>query len=78
MHERGYTVERDHDGEPRFRNEHGIAIENVPRPPPSARDALRVGNWNAGLEIGGGTCRNGTGERMDLTPPVDALLAAAR
>ena len=78
VHERGYTVELDDRREPRFRNEHGIAIENVPRPPPSARDALRVGNGRAGLEIDGGTCRNGTGERMDLTMAVEALLAAAR
>ena len=37
VHESGYTVERHANGELRFRNRHGVVVENDPRPPPTSR-----------------------------------------
>src|SRR5438477_6006440 len=77
LHERGYSVEFDDDGEPRFTNQHGIAIPSVPRPPPSDRDALRDRHRHLRLLVDGKTCKNGTGDRMELPLAVDALLTVA-
>ena len=74
VHERGYTVHFDDDGEPQFTNQYGIAIPNAPRPPPSNRDALR--HLHRRLRIDAKTCKNGTGDRMDLGLAVEAISAA--
>jgi hypothetical protein len=73
LHEGGCTLEYDPDGDVRFRNRHGVVIAPVPRPPPSNREALRDQNRTKGLTIDNRTCRNGTGDRMDLSLTVDAL-----
>lgn len=62
VHERGYTIELGDDGEAFFTNQYGVQLENVPRPPPFLPD--------------GETCRNGTGDRMDLSLAVDAMISA--
>src|SRR5438477_4796596 len=75
LHERGYSVEFDDDGEPRFTNQYGIAIPNVPRSPPSHRDALP--GRHRRLQINGNTCRNGDGDRMELALAVEAISSIA-
>jgi hypothetical protein len=78
VHERGYTVTLDDDGEARFVNEYGVAIPNVPRPPPpSGPHALPDRHRRLGLRIDKNTCRNGTGDRMDLPLAVDAIISIA-
>jgi hypothetical protein len=73
VHERGYTV-RLQDGEARFVNEYGVALANVPRPPPpSGPQALPDRHRRLGLRIDQHTCRNGTGDRMNLPLAVDAI-----
>jgi len=76
VHERGYTVRLDDAGEARFTNEYGIALANVPRPPPSNPDALRDQHRHLRLHIDGSTCRSGDGDRMDLGLAVEAIAAA--
>jgi hypothetical protein len=76
VHERGYTVRLHHDGEPRFVNQYGIAIANIPRPPPpSSPQALPDRHRRLGLRIDKHTCRNGHGDRMNLALAVDAIIA---
>jgi hypothetical protein len=76
VHERGYTIRLHPDGEPRFVNQYGIAIANVPRPPPpSGPHALPDRNRSLGLRIDKHTCRNGHGDRMNLALVVDAIIA---
>jgi hypothetical protein len=79
VHERGYSVRLGDDGEPQFTNEYGVAMPNVPRlPPPSSAAALPDRHRRAGIEIDAKTCRNGTGDRMDLGLAVDAFLSIDR
>jgi hypothetical protein len=76
VHERGYTIRLHPDGEARFVNQYGIAIANVPRPPPrSSPDALPDRHRRLGLRIDKHTCRNGHGDRMNLALAVDAIIA---
>jgi len=75
VHERGYSIGFDDDGETLFTNQYGIAIPNVPRSPPSHRDALP--GRHRRLEINGNTCRNGDGDRMELGLAVDAISSIA-
>jgi hypothetical protein len=78
VHERGYTVTLDEDGEARFVNEYGVAIPTVPRPPPpSDPQALPDRHRRLGLRIDKNTCRNGHGDRMDLSLAVDAIISIA-
>jgi hypothetical protein len=78
VHERGYTVRLGDDGEARFVNEYGVAIPNVPRPPPpSGPHALPDRHRRLDLQIDKNTCRNGTGDRMDLPLAVDAIISIA-
>jgi len=77
VHERGYSVSLDDDGEARFVNQYGIAVPSVPRPPPpSSRVALHDQHRRRRLLIDSKTCRNGTGDRMELGLAVDAILSA--
>jgi hypothetical protein len=78
VHERGYTVSFDDDGELQFVNHYGIAVPCAPpRPPPSSSgDAICDQHRRRRLLIDGDTCRNGTGDRMELVSAVDALLSA--
>ena len=73
LHERGYSVRFDEEGEARFTNQFGLAIPSVPRPPPSHRDALRDRHRHLRLLVDGNTCKNGTGDRMDLSLAVQAI-----
>jgi Domain of unknown function (DUF222)/HNH endonuclease len=77
VHEHGYTLRLGDDGEPRFENQHGVAIVSVPRPPPSNRQALRERHRRLRLQIDSDSCRNGTGDRMNLSLTVDALTSIA-
>jgi hypothetical protein len=73
VHEPGYSVRFDEDGEARFTNQYGIAIPSVPRSPPSNRDALRDRHRRLRLLVDGNTCKNGTGDLMDLALAVQAI-----
>src|SRR5207248_3510225 len=77
VHERGYTVSLDDDGEARFTNQHGITLPNVPRSPPSHRDALRNRHRHRRPPIDGKTCKTGARDRINLGLAVDAISAAA-
>ena len=74
VHERGYTVSLDNDGEAQFTNNYGITLPNVPRSPPSLREALR--NRHRPLLIDAKTTWTGRGDRMQLDLAVDAIAAA--
>ena len=74
VHEVGYTVEFAENGEVIFKNQHGIVVPSVPRPPPSGSDALR--HLHQDLDIDHDTTENGTGERMQLAYVVDAVVGA--
>jgi hypothetical protein len=78
VHDAGYTVTADDRGELRWRNQHGVAVENTPRPPPCQPGALHDGNARRGLRIDARTCRNGLGDPMDLALTVDALITLTR
>jgi hypothetical protein len=74
VHEGGYSVEVDRDGQARFRDPGGFAIPSVPRSPPAAADDLRERNRRSGLAIDAETCSGGLNERMDLALTLDSLL----
>jgi len=73
VHERGYSVKLGDDGEVQFTNQHGIAIPSAPRSPPSHRAALPEQHRRRRLPIDSRTCRNGTGDRMELAYAVAAI-----
>jgi hypothetical protein len=78
VHEHGYTLSVDEHGGTHFRNQHGIAIPDVPpRAPPSGPDGLRDQQHRLNLVIDADTCKNGTGDRMDLGLAVDAIIQIA-
>jgi hypothetical protein len=70
VHEEGYQVERQPDGELRFRRPDGRSLPDVP-PPPAVPDdpihALRARNEAAGLHLHARTaCPGWLGERLDV------------
>jgi len=77
VHEEGYQVERQIDGELRFRRPDGRLLPDIPAPPAIADDpvqALRARNEAAGLHIDGRTSRAGwVGERLDVGRAIDVL-----
>jgi hypothetical protein len=73
VHERGYSVKLGDDGDLQFANQYGIALPSVPRPPPSNRTALPDEHRRRRLAIDSGTCKNGTGDRMELVYAVAAI-----
>ena len=76
VHERGYSVEFGVDGDIEFTNQYGVPIPNVPRPPPpSSPDELPDRHRRLGLTIDEETCKNGSGDRMDLDYAVDAIIS---
>jgi hypothetical protein len=77
VHERGYAVTLGDDGDVLFVNQYGIPIANVPRPPPSGPAALPDRHLRLRLGIDKDTCRNGTGDRRDLSLAVDAIASIA-
>lgn len=74
LHEHGYSVKLGDDGEPQFTNQHGIALPNVPRSPPSHRAALQQ-HRRLHLVIDDRTCNNGTGDPMKLASAVAAIVS---
>ncbi len=77
VHEGGYAVECLPRGRLRFRDQRGSPVPSVPRPPRGGLDRLVERNLHSGRAIGPETCLGGTGERMDLSYAVDALLQIA-
>ena len=73
VHEHGYSVKLGDDGEVQFANQYRIAFPNVPRSPPSNRTALRAQHRDHKIAIDSRTCRNGTGDRMDLVCAVAGI-----
>jgi 5-methylcytosine-specific restriction endonuclease McrA len=71
VHEEGYQVERQPDGELRFRRPDGRPFPHVPAPPAVPSDpvhVLRARNEAAGLHLDAQTsCPGWLGERLDLS-----------
>ncbi|MCY7302843.1 MAG: HNH endonuclease [Thermoleophilia bacterium] len=77
VHEGGYTVEGDPDGDIRLRNRHGIVWPLAPpRPPPGSADALVAQNDAYGLRIDADTNQNGSFGDFDLQRAVAAVTNA--
>lgn len=74
VHEGGYTMEDDGNGEHRFRNRHGVlSASRPPRPPPGSAGELVAEHDRSGLVIGPQTNRKGNGDRLDLGYVVSAI-----
>jgi hypothetical protein len=77
IHEEGYQVERQPDGELRFWRPDGRLLANVPPPPAIPDDAvkaLRARNEAAGLHLDAQTtCPGWLGERLDVGWAIDVL-----
>jgi 5-methylcytosine-specific restriction endonuclease McrA len=77
VHEEGYQVERQADGELRFRRPDGRPLPDTPPPaavPADPVDALRAGNDGHGLHIDARTAMPGwLGERLDVGYAIDVL-----
>jgi hypothetical protein len=73
VHERGYSVKLGDDSDVEFADQYGIALPSVPRPPPSNRTALPDQHRRRRLTIDSHTCKNGTGDRMELDYAVAAI-----
>ena len=77
VHEEGYQVERQPDGELQFRRPNGWVIPEVPPSPDLAEDpaaAIRAGNEREGLALHARTSMPGwLGERLDVGYAIDVL-----
>jgi hypothetical protein len=77
VHEEGYQVERQPDGELRFRTPHGRLLPDVPIPPAVPGDpvkALRARNDARGLSLDAQTTRPGwLWEHLDVGWAIDVL-----
>jgi hypothetical protein len=77
VHEEGYQVEREPDGELTFRHPRGWAIPDVPPPLPAPDDpAATIRTWNdvAGVVLDARTATPGwLGERLDVAYAIDVL-----
>jgi len=77
VHEEGFQIRREHNGELAFRTPQGWLLPVVPRPavPPTAPvDALRTRNTALGIEIGAHTATpSWLGERLDLGWTISVL-----
>ena len=77
VHEEGYRVERQADGELRFRRPDGRPVPEVPLPPRVPDDpvrALRARNEAVALRVDASTTRpTWLGERLDLGWAIDVL-----
>jgi hypothetical protein len=77
VHEEGFQVERQADGELCFRRPNGEVVPEVPSPPPVAGDApgaLRARHQAAGLDLHPHTGTPGwLGERLDVGWAIDVL-----
>jgi hypothetical protein len=82
VHDEGYEVDRQADGELRFRRPDGRVLPDVP-PPPEMRDdpvkVLRARHDAEGLAVGAHTATPGwLGERLDVGYAIDVLHPLAR
>jgi hypothetical protein len=82
VHEEGYHVDRQPDGELRFRDPHGRLLPEVP-PPPAVRgdpvEIIRARNDAEGLDLHPRTAIPGwLGERLDVVWAIDVLHPLAR
>src|SRR5881296_3588834 len=77
VHEEGYQVERQPDGELQFRRPNGWVIPEVPRSPDLPADplaAIRARNEENGLALNARTTMPGwLGERLDVGYAIDVL-----
>ena len=77
VHEEGYQVDRDPDGELRFHRPDGRLLPEVPLPPEVASDpggALRARHEAEGLDLNARTATPGwLGERLDVGWAIDVL-----
>ena len=77
VHEEGYQIERQPDGELQFRRPNGVVIPAVPRPPRVPTDpgaAICAANESHGLTLHANTARPGwLGERLDVGYAIDVL-----
>jgi hypothetical protein len=82
VHEEGYQVDRQPDGELRFRRPDGRVIPNVPRPPEAPADpvgTVRTDNDTAGIVVSAWTAApDWQGERLDVGYAIDVLHPLAR
>jgi hypothetical protein len=74
VHEGGFAVQREARGLV-FRDARGEPVEPSPSLPPTDHESVRRGNRRAGIETFADTLLTGTGERLDLSLAVDALVA---
>ena len=77
VHEEGYQVDRQPDGELRFRRPDGCVIPNVPCPPEAPPDpvgTVKTHNDEAGIVVGPRTATPGwQGEQLDVGYAIDVL-----
>jgi hypothetical protein len=77
VHEEGYQVERQADGELKFRHPYGYAIPNVPlrmAMPDDPAEAIRARNDAVGVDLDAHTATPGwLGERLDVGYALDVL-----
>ena len=77
VHEEGYQVDRQPDGELRFRRPDGRVVPEVPSPPPAPPDPMsdvRAQNDAAGIVVNARTATPGwRGERLDVGYAIDVL-----
>jgi hypothetical protein len=77
VHEEGFQVERQPDGELQFRRPNGVVIPAVPRSPELPTDpaaAIRAQNQANGLTLDAHTTMPGwLGERLDVGYAIDVL-----
>ena len=77
VHEEGYQVDRQPDGELRFRRPDGRVIPNVPSPPEAPTDpvgTVKTQNEAAGIVMNARTATPGwQGERLDVGYAIDVL-----
>jgi Domain of unknown function (DUF222)/HNH endonuclease len=82
VHEEGYRVDRQPDGELRFRRPDGRVVPDVPCPPPAPTDpvsGVRAQNDAAGIVVNARTATPGWhGERLDVGYAIDVLHPLAR
>ena len=82
VHEEGYQVERQPDGELQFRRPNGLIIPEVPQSPDLPADpvaVIRARNEENGLSLHPGTTMPGwLGEHLDVAYAIDVLHPLAR
>jgi hypothetical protein len=74
VHEDGFHVQRQRDGELEFRRPDGRVLPHAPALPAVSSDGLTSEHVAAGVSVDGrGLTATGTGERLDLGYAIDVL-----